>query len=68
MRLAGFRVRRSGLILAAALVAGISYVAANLTPLPPVALVAWKGAGVGLLAFYAALNARALDGDRKSVV
>lgn len=55
-------MRRSGLILAAALVAGISYVAASLTPLPPVALIAWKGAGVGLLALYAALNARALDG------
>ena len=55
-------MRRSGLILAVALAAGFSYVAAGLTPLPPVALIAWKGAGVGLLAIYAALNARTTDG------
>jgi uncharacterized membrane protein YhhN len=50
------------LVLAAALAAGLSYIGSWLLPLPPVAAIAWKGAGVGLLALYAALNARTLDG------
>lgn len=50
------------LVLAAALAAGISYIGSWLLPLPPAAAVAWKGAGVGLLALYAALSARSLDG------
>ena len=55
-------MRRFGLVLAAAIAAGLTYVAADATSLPSVALIAWKGAGVGLLALYAALNARAADG------
>ena len=50
------------LVLAAAIAFGLTYIGSWLLPLPPVAAVAWKGAGVGLLAVYAALNARSLDG------
>jgi uncharacterized membrane protein YhhN len=50
------------LVLAAALVAGVSYLAADHLPLTVAAGLAWKGAGVGLLAVYAALLARSLDG------
>ena len=50
------------LVLAAALVYGISYMASWGLPLSPAASVAWKGAGVALLAIYAGLNARSLDG------
>lgn len=49
-------------ILAAAVAAGVSYVASWGLPLSPLAATAWKGAGVGLLAVYAALRARDLDG------
>ncbi len=51
------------LVLAASLIAGTSYLAsaAGVT-LAPAADLAWKGAGVGLLALYAALLARSLDG------
>jgi hypothetical protein len=45
------------LLLVAAIVAGASYVGSWFLPLPQAASVAWKGAGVGLLALYA---------DRKS--
>lgn len=47
---------------AAALVAGASYFAAVRTGIDGAALIAWKGAGVGLLALWAALNARSRDG------
>ena len=49
-------------VLAAAVLAGCSYVAGWFLPIPPWANVAWKGAGVSLLAIYAALNAKSLDG------
>ena len=50
------------LILIAAILAGASYVGAWFLNLPPVASVVWKGAGVALLAAYAASQARRLDG------
>lgn len=46
----------------AALVAGISYFIASRIGLDGPAMVAWKGAGVGLLAVWAATKARNLDG------
>jgi uncharacterized membrane protein YhhN len=53
----------SRLVLLAAIVAGTTYVGSWFIPdLPPGASTAWKGAGVGLLALWAALNARGLDG------
>jgi len=50
------------LVLAASILAGVSYVAAWNLPLSPAAELTWKGLGVGLLAVYAALNVRSLDG------
>jgi uncharacterized membrane protein YhhN len=50
------------LVLAAAVIGGVSYVASWDLGLPEAASLAWKGSGVGLLAVYAALKARALDG------
>jgi len=50
------------LVLAASILAGVSYVAAWSLPLPPAAELTWKGLGVGLLAVYAALHGRGLDG------
>jgi uncharacterized membrane protein YhhN len=50
------------LVLIAAIIGGVSYVAAWGLGLPAVADLAWKGSGVGLLAVYAALKARSLDG------
>lgn len=55
-------------VLAAAVLAGCSYVAGWFLPIPPWANVAWKGAGVSLLAVYAALNAKSLDGWLLAVV
>lgn len=55
-------MRASGLVLWAAIVAGVTYVGSWFLDLPPAASVAWKGAGVSLLAVYAALGARSLDG------
>ena len=53
----------ANLVLMLALVAGLSFYASNwLGQIPEPALWAWKGAGVAVLAFWAALNARALDG------
>lgn len=50
------------LVLAASAAAGASYVGSwNLDP-PPVLAIVWKGAGVALLALYAGLKARNLDG------
>lgn len=46
----------------AALIAGISYFVADRSGLEGPAMVAWKGAGVGLLAVGAATKARNLDG------
>ncbi|MES3028308.1 MAG: lysoplasmalogenase family protein [Pseudomonadota bacterium] len=50
------------LVLALALAAGVSYVASWEMDFPPIANMLWKGAGVSLLALYAALRARNLDG------
>lgn len=50
------------LALACAIVAGVSYVASWDMDLPPLANMLWKGAGVSLLALYAGLKARSLDG------
>ena len=50
------------LVLAAALVGGTSYLAADHMVLSQAASLAWKGSGVGLLAVYAALRARTADG------
>jgi uncharacterized membrane protein YhhN len=52
----------SRVVLFAAIVAGVSYVAAWFLDIPPGLSTTWKGAGVGLLAVYAALPARGLDG------
>ena len=49
-------------VLVASILAGVSYVAAWGLHLPQAADLTWKGLGVGLLAVYAALNARSLDG------
>lgn len=49
-------------VLVAALLAGLSYYAATWFLAPSPLLIAWKGAGVGLLAIWAALQARSLDG------
>ena len=46
----------------AAIFAGVSYAASWSLPLAPEFSTAWKGAGVGLLAVYAALQARDTDG------
>ena len=50
------------LILIAAILIGISYVGSWFLGLPPAAATTWKGAGVALLAIYAAVQARGLDG------
>ena len=50
------------LVLACAIVAGVSYVASWDMDIAPVASMLWKGAGVSLLALYAGLKARSLDG------
>jgi uncharacterized membrane protein YhhN len=58
----------SRIVFWAALVGGISYVGGWFLDLPPGWSTAWKGTGVGLLALYAALNARSLDGWLLAVV
>lgn len=50
------------LTLWAAVLAGASFLARDALALPEAAGVVWKGAGVSLLALYAALRARDLDG------
>lgn len=50
------------LLLLAAMLAGISYLASGGLALSPAAAIGWKGAGVGLLAVYAATRARDADG------
>ena len=49
-------------ILIASIIAGVSYVASWSLKLSLPTEVLWKGAGVGLLAVYAALKARSADG------
>lgn len=55
-------------VLIASILAGVSYVAAWNLNLPQAAELTWKGLGVGLLAVYAALRARSLDGWLLAVV
>ncbi len=56
------RITLPNLVLAASVAAGVSYVVSwGLDP-PHAAGIVWKGLGVGLLAVYAALRARGLDG------
>ena len=50
------------LILALAILGGVSFLAANRFALPDAAMIVWKGSGVALLAVYAAMRARTLDG------
>ncbi|MDQ0464014.1 putative membrane protein YhhN [Caulobacter ginsengisoli] len=52
----------SGLVLALSVAAGLSYMAGWDWEISHKALLAWKGAGVGLLAVYAAMRARGPDG------
>jgi len=52
----------SKLILALAILAGVSFLAANRFALPEAATIVWKGAGVALLALYAATRAKTADG------
>jgi len=52
----------SRLVLIAAVVAGVSYIGSWFLGLPPGLSTTCKGAGVGLLVVYAALNAKDLDG------
>lgn len=49
-------------VFVAALIAGASYYATHWITLPPAADTLWKGAGVGLLALWAATQARSIDG------
>lgn len=53
---------RAGWVLVAAMAAGASYPLSWLLPLEPTLAIAWKGAGVVLLAVYAALAGRGTDG------
>jgi uncharacterized membrane protein YhhN len=50
------------LVLAASVIAGVSYVASWNMALPEAVGTVWKGAGVALLAVYAGLQARNFDG------
>ncbi|WP_340644070.1 lysoplasmalogenase family protein [Phenylobacterium sp.] len=50
------------LVLALAILGGVSFLVANRFALPEPAMIAWKGSGVALLAVYAAMRARTLDG------
>lgn len=50
------------IVLIAALIAGVSYVFADRFDTTTVAMIAWKGAGVGLLALWCAIQARSTDG------
>src|SRR5437868_1083811 len=56
------RITPANLVLAASVVAGVSYVASWGLDLSQVASLTWKGLGVGLLAVYAAMRAKDLDG------
>lgn len=56
------------LVLIAALLAGISYYLAARIFEPSALLIVWKGAGVGLLAVWAAMQARSFDGALLALV
>jgi uncharacterized membrane protein YhhN len=55
-------------IFFSALLAGLTYWPGSELPLPDAVLVAWKGAGVALLALWAAMQARDMDGWLLTVV
>ncbi len=50
------------IVLIAALIAGVSYVFADRFDTTTAAMIAWKGAGVALLALWCAMQARSADG------
>jgi uncharacterized membrane protein YhhN len=50
------------ILLIAAILGGVTYMASWSLPLPPALATAWKGSGVALLALYAASRARSADG------
>lgn len=52
---------RAPALFLAALTAGLSYMASWSLALPPPAAIAWKGAGVGLLAVWASRQGRSTD-------
>lgn len=56
------RITLPNVVLAASVVAGVSFVASWSLDLPHAASIVWKGLGVGLLAVYAALKAKDLNG------
>lgn len=58
----------SRFVLYAAILAGVSYIGGWFLDLPPGWSTVWKGTGVGLLAVYALLQARQLDGWLLAVV
>lgn len=58
----GSREAAARAALLAAIAGGVSYMAAEPLHLGHPVMTAWKGSGVGLLAVYAALRARSLDG------
>jgi uncharacterized membrane protein YhhN len=58
----------ASLALIAALLAGISYYIAGRYMEPSVLLTVWTGAGVGLLAVWAAMQVRSLDGALLALV
>lgn len=59
---------RSPLLFLAALVAGISYMWSWALPIPDAAAIAWKGAGVGLLASWASRQGRTTDHKLLAIV
>ena len=54
--------RLAKVVLIASILAGVSYVGSWSLGLSQAAALTWKGLGVALLAVYAALNAKSLDG------
>ena len=59
---------RSALLFLAALVAGISYMWSWALPIPDAAAIAWKGAGVGLLASWASRQGTTTDHKLLAIV
>ena len=56
------------LVLALAILGGVSFMLASRLALPEAGAIAWKGSGVALLALYAAMRARTPDGWRIAAV
>lgn len=55
-------MRHVRIIIATALIVGASYVFADRLDTTTLAMIAWKGAGVALLALWCAIQARSADG------